>query len=300
MKHATNRPDLIFDVGMHQGEDTDFYLKKGFRVVAFEANPELAEYCRNRFANALERDRLTIVEGAIVDPAAAPSGTVAFYKNLQLPIWGTVCADWVERNDSLGTSSVRIEVPVVDFSQALLRYGMPHYLKIDIEGMDVVCLKALTEFDSQPDFISIESNKVEFSRVEEEFRILTSLGYDSFQAVQQATIPRQKEPQPAAEGQFAGYRFEEGASGLFGRDLPGCWKTYEKILQEYRRIFLLYSLFGDRGRLTRSLPGRVLRRLIQTLAGRQFPGWFDTHAMHSSMKEVRPAEPGIVSSTTQS
>ena len=31
--------DLIFDVGLHRGEDTEFYLKKGFRVVAFEANP---------------------------------------------------------------------------------------------------------------------------------------------------------------------------------------------------------------------------------------------------------------------
>jgi hypothetical protein len=30
-------PDLIFDVGFHRGEDTDFYLKKGFRVVAVEA-----------------------------------------------------------------------------------------------------------------------------------------------------------------------------------------------------------------------------------------------------------------------
>jgi hypothetical protein len=38
-KHA----DLICDVGFHRGEDTAFYLKKGFRVVAFEAHPRLAE-----------------------------------------------------------------------------------------------------------------------------------------------------------------------------------------------------------------------------------------------------------------
>ena len=31
--------DLIYDVGFHQGEDTAYYLKKGFRVVAFEAHP---------------------------------------------------------------------------------------------------------------------------------------------------------------------------------------------------------------------------------------------------------------------
>ena len=33
---------IIFDIGMHCGEDTDFYLKKGFTVVGVEANPELA------------------------------------------------------------------------------------------------------------------------------------------------------------------------------------------------------------------------------------------------------------------
>jgi len=28
---------LIIDVGMHKGYDTEFYLRKGFRVVAVEA-----------------------------------------------------------------------------------------------------------------------------------------------------------------------------------------------------------------------------------------------------------------------
>ena len=36
-------PNLIYDVGLHLGEDTEYYLKKGFRVIAFEANPELVD-----------------------------------------------------------------------------------------------------------------------------------------------------------------------------------------------------------------------------------------------------------------
>ena len=31
--------DLIFDVGCNNGDDTDFYLRKGFRVVAIDADP---------------------------------------------------------------------------------------------------------------------------------------------------------------------------------------------------------------------------------------------------------------------
>ena len=36
------RKGLIFDIGMNNGNDTDFYLAKGFHVVAVEANPFLA------------------------------------------------------------------------------------------------------------------------------------------------------------------------------------------------------------------------------------------------------------------
>ena len=39
-------PDLIYDVGMHNGSDTAYYLHKGFRVLAIEANPVLAKQGR--------------------------------------------------------------------------------------------------------------------------------------------------------------------------------------------------------------------------------------------------------------
>ncbi len=42
MIKAQKYDDLIYDVGMHKGEDADYYLKKGFRVIGFEAIPELA------------------------------------------------------------------------------------------------------------------------------------------------------------------------------------------------------------------------------------------------------------------
>jgi len=30
---------LIYDVGDHKGEDTEFYLKKGFSVIAIDSSP---------------------------------------------------------------------------------------------------------------------------------------------------------------------------------------------------------------------------------------------------------------------
>ena len=58
MKH-----DLIVDLGAHNGDDTCYYLRKGFRVVAVEANPILAEQIRGRFHEAVRGGLLTVLPG---------------------------------------------------------------------------------------------------------------------------------------------------------------------------------------------------------------------------------------------
>ena len=76
---------------MHHGEDTDHYVKKGFRVIAFEADPDLAARCRRKFSDQIEKGKVTIVEGAIVPPSNAKGGkTIKFYKNNDVDVWGTV------------------------------------------------------------------------------------------------------------------------------------------------------------------------------------------------------------------
>ncbi len=168
--------DLIFDVGLHVGEDTDFYLRKGFRVIAFEANPELCKRCRQQFAKEIDSGQLTLIEGAIQPNPASGDGKVRFYINEKNSIWGTVLEDWSDRNSRLGTTSTVMEVPAVDFSQVIRKYGIPHYMKIDIEGCDMVCIDALKEFQLRPDFISIESDKTAFAKIKDEIDALVALG----------------------------------------------------------------------------------------------------------------------------
>ncbi len=57
--------DLIFDVGLHKGEDTEFYLKKGFRVVGIEASSELCEVASQRLSSYVTSGQLTILNAAI-------------------------------------------------------------------------------------------------------------------------------------------------------------------------------------------------------------------------------------------
>jgi predicted RNA methylase len=48
--------DLVYDVGMNNGDDSAFYLRAGFRVVAVEANPLLCRAAESRFRRRSPRD----------------------------------------------------------------------------------------------------------------------------------------------------------------------------------------------------------------------------------------------------
>lgn len=287
--------DLVYDVGMHKAEDTEFYLRKGFRVIAFEADPDLAAHCRARLKEYIDRGQLVIVEGAIIDLDVAENRdqkTIRFYKNDNMSVLGTVQTDWAERNDELGsTTSGVIEVGVIDFAAVLQKYGMPHYMKIDIEGCDMVCVEALKKFSTCPDYVSVESDKTSFAGIKKEIATFVSLGYDRFMAVEQSDIAFvQSPPNPPAEGEYVPHRFEVGSSGLFGAELGKNWKEQTNVLSQYRLIHLGYYLLGDAGIMNKwKFPGAwvfraLVRRSLRLFTKAAVPGWYDTHARHSSVK----------------
>ncbi len=59
--------DLIYDVGFHHGEDTEFYLAKGFKVVAIEAHPGLYRAGLEKFADHIESGRLVLLNLAVAE-----------------------------------------------------------------------------------------------------------------------------------------------------------------------------------------------------------------------------------------
>ena len=288
---AIKHQDLVYDVGLHRGEDTAFYLAKGFRVVAVEADPQLASECRGRFHEFIAAGRLIVAEGAIVDPSTLEPGqaTIRFYKNLVNSVWGTTVETWKKRNEHMSASSVSIDVPILDFGALLRTHGIPRYMKVDIEGCDILCLRALEQFEERPDYVSIESDKTSLSKIREELSLLKRLGYSHFQAVEQSEIPStQFPPKPAREGNDVDHRFEHGLSGLFGAELPGKWKDSTEVLRQYAAIRFTYYLVGDDGVITKwkfrgaSLLRKVLCRTLGLVTRRPVPGWYDTHGRHLS------------------
>lgn len=274
---------IIYDLGLHKGEDTEYYLARGYKVVAVEANPDLVSYCREKFKKQLESEDLIIIHGAIFENDE--QATVKFFKNKKLSVWGTVVKSWADRNKMLGAESVEIEVPVVNFNYLFSKYGSPYYLKIDIEGMDLVCLKKLLSTSYRPKFISIESEKIKFSSLVEEFKVLQSLGYKRFFIQQQANIFNFGVPLNTTEGPYVDFKFTEGSTGPFGSDLGQNWLDTDSALKKYKNIFKEYKYFGDHSILRKMPKGIVLINFLSKFLGRPLPGWYDTHARMDSSSD---------------
>ena len=232
-------PDLIYDVGAHKGEDTEFYLKKGFRVFGVEANPDLHQYLQTRFAGHVSDGRLRLANCAV----AAENGPITFYSNTSATVWGTTSPEWVARNTRLGTQSIATTVQGRRFDELLRDNGIPYYMKVDIEGADLLCLEALHHSREKPKYVSIESSITSWSELLREFAILRNLGYRRFKIVNQLEVPSQVPPSPAREGQYATHAFPDGATGLFGEEAPGEWLSEREAINAYCRIFIEYRLF---------------------------------------------------------
>ena len=161
-------------------------------------------------------------------------------------------------------------------------YGVPHYMKIDIEGADLVCVEALRYFAFKPHYLSIESEKIVFEDLLRELDLLSGLRYVEFAAVQQANVHKTIAPIPSSEGKSVSHTFPRGSSGVFGRDIIEGWMSRDELIKRYEEIFADYRRFGDSTLWQENRVANLLLAAASRATGRPIPGWYDTHARHAS------------------
>ena len=265
---------------MQNGDDSEFYLRKGFRVIAVEADPQFCQAAAKRFARNLETGELTIVNRAI---APAP-GPVTFYRS-RTPGWGTIVDQWAADNAARGASSEPITIHGITLADLVGEYGDAFYMKLDIEGMDRQALRSLVATSVRPKYVSMETSFAHdpsFNAVKTDFELLEHLGYDRFKIVDQTKVELQTAPEPPLVGRYAPIRFTSGASGLFGEESPGLWLTREAALAEFTRLIRRKSLeiLLYRNMRLYLLYCKVRFRLTGKYSNL---GWYDIHAKHSSV-----------------
>lgn len=245
---------LIYDVGMYDGTDTAYYLHLGYNVLAIEANPLIAEICKKRFSREIAENRLTILNVGITKHEE----TKEIWISHEMPMLSSFNSVRASRYDS---KCECLQVQCYPFSDIINEYGIPLYLKIDIEGNEHLCFDALEESKELPKYISCE--------IEGGYTLaerLSQMGYTHFKNISQfGFFPVEKRPNKTTllsllrlldipgkgldrligkrvfGGRILPYSwqgrwfFKNGSSGPFGEYTPGNWLTFEEAKSVYHQ-----------------------------------------------------------------
>lgn len=151
---------LIFDLGAYTLDSTSKYFEAlpDNNIVAVEANMEIVEdFLKVKYAHYIESGNLEIVNKAVYDK----DGTmIDFYiedRSLYDEEYGTWSSIYRNIAERATKSKCSYKIDTVTLSSLIRRYGTPDYLKIDIEGADILVLKDLKRIDELPKLISAET-----------------------------------------------------------------------------------------------------------------------------------------------
>jgi FkbM family methyltransferase len=260
--------NLIFDVGMCDGTDTCYYLSKGFEVIAIDADPLLCERAQSRFREEIASGRLTIINAGISDQEQ----TLTFYRNLHDPGHSTFSFEKKEAN----TPYESLPIECRTLGSVVHQFGVPFYIKVDLEGLDEAAIKSLTP-DTSPRYISIELNDSV-----DPLETLRELGYDRFKLINQAfhttsleisdddfvyrtmrklgriippihraiqLLPHSFRPRTEWDIPYRPDGWDPGGglfSGPFGEDTHGDWRNYQSTRRTVLRMLARHnSLWWD-------------------------------------------------------
>jgi FkbM family methyltransferase len=134
--------DLVFDIGAHAGNRVRAFAALGCRVVALEPQPDFARVLRLLFRR---RVHVTIVEQAV----GASAGRTQLSISERTPTVTTAAPSWREaRSVDPDFEGVRwnapVEVEATTLDRLIDGYGVPAFVKIDVEGGELSVLSGLS------------------------------------------------------------------------------------------------------------------------------------------------------------
>ncbi|HEY4286422.1 MAG TPA: FkbM family methyltransferase [Puia sp.] len=254
MIDPTIHPDLVYDLGAHNGDDTASYLSQGYRVVSVEPTPSLAGLLQQRFAPAIKDRRLFVLNAAITDE---DSEKVTFY--VSQADWKSSLIKDISSRESIVDEI--IEIPAKTIVSLFREFGVPGYCKMDIEGYDSRVIASMRSGAFRPSFLSCEACCYRISEINSREALLyqtldalQGVGYTAFKLVDQegfAVLADQEHYSylhsipgriTAKFRKLTGHRLP--ATAPFGERLPGEWADYitaKKYLAYHFREYFRFT-----------------------------------------------------------
>jgi FkbM family methyltransferase len=155
--------DLIFDIGANHGYKSDIFLRLGARVVAVEPDETCQEILKQKFLQyRLKKKELVIVPKAVSEKSSTESmwiDTPGGAKNTLSQKWAKTLQGDDRRFGKRLNFGQRKEVETISIEQLFVAHGLPCFIKIDVEGLEINVLRGM----KQPvPYLSFEVNLPEF------------------------------------------------------------------------------------------------------------------------------------------
>ena len=144
-----------------------------------------------------------------------------------------------------------IRVKCLPFGKLLQEFGVPYFLKVDIEGQEDQCLKALSRADL-PRYVSWEASIESLAHL----FWMHKLGYNAFKCIDQDTFRASLKRRRLSNSLLiragnrirhvfsssgaampvrrqSGWEFPPGSSGPFGEETDGRWQSFESLFDDW-------------------------------------------------------------------
>ena len=157
------RLGLVFDVGANCGDKAHVFLQLADRVVCYEPDPRFVDELRVRFRN---HPQVSVIQKGISDQTGL----------LNLTVFGGGSAYNTmssKQRDLLGVTQgdrSQMQVEVTTLQEEMKTYGVPDFLKVDVEGHEEAVFLGM---NVMPELISFEANLPGFA--EESCRVARKL-----------------------------------------------------------------------------------------------------------------------------
>jgi FkbM family methyltransferase len=163
---------LVFDIGANLGNTVKIFINVSEKVIAFEPNPKLINGLKKMFKN----------NNVVIDSRALSSETGKKIFNIsEADSVSTFSQDWINHSRFSKTIfwDYPIEVDTTTLDNIIDEYGIPDYVKIDVEGYEYEVLSSLTKFLPETLF-SFEWAEEMKEKVSLIIKHVYNLGYKSF------------------------------------------------------------------------------------------------------------------------